>query len=114
VSAAHFYAELLDGVSGVTVPGTVPGNEHVWHLYVVRVPERDRVLKHLQDNGIGAAIHYPTPIHLAAPFAGFASGPGSFPYAEQVAGEILSLPIYPGITRAQQERVVEVLAGALG
>jgi dTDP-4-amino-4,6-dideoxygalactose transaminase len=111
VAAADHYAELLAGVPGVVAPRTLPGNEHVWHLYVIRVADRDRILQHLRDNGIGAAIHYPVPVHLTEPFAG--AGAGAFPNAEQVAGEILSLPIYPGITRAQQERVVSVLAAAL-
>lgn len=109
VAAAERYAELLAGVDGVRTPTTLDGNDHVWHLYVVRVAERDRVLKHLQDNGVGGAIHYPTPIHRTEPFATDAS----FPNAELVAGEILSLPMYPGITREQQERVVEVLAEAV-
>ena len=113
VAAADYYGELLGSLAGVTVPAALPGNEHVWHLYVIRVAERDRVVEHLRDNGVGAAIHYPTPIHLTAPFAHPAYGPGSFPNAELVAGQILSLPIYPGITRAQQQRVAEVLAGAL-
>ncbi|MFD0203751.1 MULTISPECIES: DegT/DnrJ/EryC1/StrS family aminotransferase [Saccharothrix] len=113
VAAAEYYGELLAGVEGVVPPKTLDGNDHVWHLYVVRVAERDRVLKHLQDNGVGGAIHYPTPIHLTAPFASDAHGVGSFPNAERVAGEILSLPMFPGITRAQQERVVEVLAEAV-
>jgi dTDP-4-amino-4,6-dideoxygalactose transaminase len=112
-AAADYYGELLAGVAGVTVPTTLPGNEHVWHLYVVRVPERDRVVERMRADGVGAAIHYPTPIHLTAPFASAGDGPGSFPNAELVAGEVLSLPMYPGITRQQQERVVEVLAGAL-
>ncbi|HEU5471770.1 MAG TPA: DegT/DnrJ/EryC1/StrS family aminotransferase [Actinophytocola sp.] len=109
--AAAYYTELLGGLAGVVPPSTLPGNTHVWHLYVIRVAERDRVVAHLRDNGVGAAIHYPTPIHLTEPFAG--AGRGAFPNAEQVTGEILSLPIYPGITRAQQDRVVEVLAEAV-
>lgn len=118
VAAAAYYAELLAGVDGVITPSTLPGNEHVWHLYVVRLverdpAERDRVVEHLRAAGIGAAIHYPTPIHLTAPFAAPRHGPGSFPNAELVAGQILSLPIYPGITRSQQERVAATLAEAL-
>ena len=112
-AAADYYTELLSGVAGVRTPVTLPGNEHVWHLYVVRVAERDRVVEAVRAQGVGAAIHYPTPIHLAAPFADPALGKGAFPNAEQVSGEILSLPIYPGITRTQQERVVEVLTGEL-
>ncbi|ONI81364.1 erythromycin biosynthesis sensory transduction protein eryC1 [Actinosynnema sp. ALI-1.44] len=108
-AAADYYTTLLTGVAGVTLPKVLPGNSHVWHLYVVRVPERDRVHDELRANGVGAAIHYPTPIHQTEPFA---TGE-SFPNAELAAGEILSLPIFPGITRAQQQRVAEVLIGAL-
>lgn len=105
--AAAYYSSLLSGV--VRVPEVLPGNTHVWHLYVIRVPNRDHVHDTMRANGVAAAIHYPTPIHRTAPFA---TG-GSFPNAELVASEILSLPIFPGITRAQQDRVVEVLIGAL-
>ncbi|ANZ36982.1 erythromycin biosynthesis sensory transduction protein eryC1 [Lentzea guizhouensis] len=107
--AAAYYTEQLSDVAGVKTPVTLDGNEHVWHLYVVRVAERDRVLKHLQDNGVGGQIHYPTPIHKSGAFA----TDGSFPNAESTAGEILSLPMYPGLTREQQDRVVEVLAEAV-
>jgi dTDP-4-amino-4,6-dideoxygalactose transaminase len=105
--AASYYSSLLNGV--VQLPEVLPGNTHVWHLYVIRVPNRDHVHDTMRANGVGAAIHYPTPIHKTAPFA---TGE-SFPNAESVASEILSLPIFPGITRAQQNRVVEVLVGAL-
>ena len=100
-------------------PATLEGNTHVWHLYVIQVPgdgspgRRDAILKALVHAGIGAAIHYPTPIHLTAAFAGLGYRVGRFPHAERIANEILSLPIHPHITPAQQERVVEVLAGAL-
>jgi dTDP-4-amino-4,6-dideoxygalactose transaminase len=108
-AAAAYYSTLLAGIPGVRLPRVLPGNTHVWHLYVIRVPDRDRVHDHLRANGVGAAIHYPTPIHQTVPF----KTDGSFPNAELVAGEILSLPIFPGITRAQQERVADVLSGAL-
>ncbi|MET0234055.1 MAG: DegT/DnrJ/EryC1/StrS family aminotransferase [Kibdelosporangium sp.] len=107
--AASYYSSLLRGVAGVELPQVLPGNTHVWHLYVIRVQSRDHVHDYMRANGVGAAIHYPTPIHRTAPFA---TGE-SFPNAELVAGEILSLPIFPGITRAQQDRVAEVLIGAL-
>jgi dTDP-4-amino-4,6-dideoxygalactose transaminase len=112
-AAADTYAALLSSIPGVITPTALPGNEHVWHVYAIRVPERDRVLAHLRDNGVGAQIHYPTPIHLTEAFAAYGHGAGSCPNAEQVTGEILSLPIYPGITPAQQERVAEVLAEAV-
>jgi dTDP-4-amino-4,6-dideoxygalactose transaminase len=109
VEAAAYYSTLLSGVPGVVLPKVLPGNTHVWHLYVIRVAERDRVHDHMRANGVGAAIHYPTPIHQTVPFG----TNGSFPNAEQMAGEILSLPMFPGISRAQQDRVAEVLVEAL-
>ena len=80
---------------------------------MVRVAERDRVLADLHAAGIGAGIHYPTPVHLTGAFAALGFSEGAFPASETLAGEILSLPLFPGITEAQQERVVEVLAKAV-
>ena len=111
--AAARYDELLAGLLGVRLPTTDVGNEHVWHLYVVRVSERDRCLAALAAAGIPAAIHYPTPIHLTGAFAGLGYGPGDFPVAEAAADEILSLPMHPHLTAPQQERVAEALAAAL-
>jgi dTDP-4-amino-4,6-dideoxygalactose transaminase len=111
--AAERYSDLLKDLEQVIVPAVMPGNEHVWHLYVVRVPRRDEVLQHLTAAGVGAGIHYPAPIHLLPPFAKREWKFGAFRTAEAVAGEILSLPIYPGITPDQQERVVGHLAEAL-
>ncbi|WP_217897416.1 DegT/DnrJ/EryC1/StrS family aminotransferase [Geodermatophilus saharensis] len=113
VAAADRYADLLAGVPGVRLPSVAPGNEHVWHLYVVRVAARDAVLADLNAAGIGAGVHYPVPVHLTGALAPLGHGPGDFPVAERAAGEILSLPLFPGITPAQQERVAEVLAGAV-
>jgi dTDP-4-amino-4,6-dideoxygalactose transaminase len=112
-AAAEYYGDLLKALEQVHVPKVVSGNEHVWHLYVVRVSRRDEVLARLNAAGVGAGIHYPAPVHLLPAFADLGCGPGAFPTAERLAGEILSLPIYPGITPAQQERVVEQLAEAL-
>jgi dTDP-4-amino-4,6-dideoxygalactose transaminase len=111
--AAERYGELLADVAGVVAPEVLDGNRHVWHLYVVRVAQRDRVLSELNSAGIGAGIHYPAPIHSLPAFRGLGLGPGSFPVAEQLAGEILSLPMFPGITAAQQERVVTALAASV-
>ncbi|HEX3901859.1 MAG TPA: DegT/DnrJ/EryC1/StrS family aminotransferase [Polyangia bacterium] len=113
-AAARRYDELLAGLPAVTPPRTLPGNEHVFHLYVVRVPNRDEVVKQLNADGIGAQIHYPVPIHLQGAFRQLGLGEGSFPVAERAAREILSLPIYPEITPDQQARVVESLRRALG
>jgi dTDP-4-amino-4,6-dideoxygalactose transaminase len=112
-AAAERYDVLLSQAAEVITPNVLDGNEHVWHLYVVRVPDRDRVLKELQAEGIGAGIHYPVPVHLTAAFAGLGYSDGAFPVAERVARELLSLPLFPEITPAQQEHVVSVLLTAV-
>jgi dTDP-4-amino-4,6-dideoxygalactose transaminase len=111
--AARRYDGLLARIPAVRLPATLPGNEHAWHLYVVRVPRRDEVLARLQAAGIAAGIHYPVPIHLLGAFAGLGHRRGDFPAAEGAAAEILSLPLFPHITAAQQERVAEALERAL-
>jgi dTDP-4-amino-4,6-dideoxygalactose transaminase len=111
--AAARYDQLLAGVSGIELPKTLPGNEHVWHLYVVRVQNRDEVLAKLNAEGIGAGIHYPVPLHLHGALQDLGYRVGDFPEAERAAAEILSLPMYPHIIEAQQQRVVEVLRKAL-
>jgi dTDP-4-amino-4,6-dideoxygalactose transaminase len=113
-AAAARYDALLADLPAVRRPTVLDGNLPVWHLYVVRVPDRDRVLNALHAAGVGAGVHYPTPVHLTGAFAGLGYGPGAFPVAERAAGELLSLPIYAEITAAQQERVVAALADALG
>jgi dTDP-4-amino-4,6-dideoxygalactose transaminase len=113
-AAARRYDELLADLPAVTPPRTMPGNEHVFHLYVVRVPKRDEVVRRLNADGIGAQIHYPIPIHLQGAFRGLGLGEGSFPVAEKAAREILSLPMFPEITADQQAQVVSALRGALG
>lgn len=107
------YDDLLRDLDEVVLPVVLPGNEHIWHLYVVRVPRRDEVLGRLHEAGIQAGIHYPIPIHLQGAFRDLGHGPGDFPVAEAAAGEILSLPMYPGITADQQERVAAELRRAL-
>jgi dTDP-4-amino-4,6-dideoxygalactose transaminase len=106
-AAAERYAALLAN-GPIVAPVTAAGNAHVWHLYVVRVPERDRLVDALGAEGIGAAIHYPVPVHLQPAFTD-AGKPGSCPVAERAAAEILSLPLFPGITSEQQERIVAAL-----
>lgn len=110
--AAARYSELLFGVPGVRVPTIAPGNDDVWHLYVVRVDERDRVLDELHAAGIGAGIHYPYPVHLTKAYASLGLSEGSFPVAERAAGQILSLPIFPHIGPSQQQHIVQTLIGA--
>lgn len=111
--AAARYSELLAGVAGVTLPQQAAGNQDVWHLYVVQVEERDRVVAELNAAGIGAGIHYPYPVHLTQAFAHLGYNEGDFPVTERAAGRILSLPLYPHITEEQQLRVADALIKVL-
>ncbi|MEY2959225.1 MAG: hypothetical protein RLZZ01_1793 [Actinomycetota bacterium] len=113
-AAAARYDELLVG-SPVRPVGTAPGNHHVHHLYVVEVPASARagVLAAFARTGVGAGIHYPTPIHLTPAFAGLGGGPGDHPVAEAASRRIVSLPMHPHLVAEDQERVVEVLVDAL-
>ena len=111
--AAARYAELLDQLPGLRLlpPGDPGGN--VWHLYVVRVADRERVLATLADGGVGVGVHYPTPVHLTPAYRHLGRGPGTAPVAEIAAGEILSLPMHPHLTEAMQERVTDLLRSCL-
>ncbi|MBC7402305.1 MAG: DegT/DnrJ/EryC1/StrS family aminotransferase [Microbacteriaceae bacterium] len=110
---AQRYDDLLREVPELSTPLTANGNEHVFHQYVVRVPDRDRVVAVLVASGIGAAVHYPFPVHLTPAFASLGYSRGTFPRAEGFAETILSLPIYPGLTEDQQEYVVAELVDAM-
>jgi len=110
VAAARYDALLAD--LPLTPPVVAPGNEPVWHLYVIQVERRDEILAHLAAQGIGAGIHYPTPIHLTGAF-GHLGKTGDHPHAERIAERILSLPLHPHITLEQQQRVTTALDDAL-
>jgi dTDP-4-amino-4,6-dideoxygalactose transaminase len=112
--AAARYGVLLEGIRALRLPRSMHGNEDAWHLYVVRLGERDRVLAALQGAGIAVGIHYPCPVHLTKAFAYLGKGEGDFPVAEVASKEILSLPLFPHITVEQQEYVAAQLHLALG
>ena len=115
-AAARYGALLADAfaeVPEVVAPRELPGAVHVWHLYVVRVPDRPAVSAALGAAGIGHGIHYPTPVHLLPATAHLGLRPGTAPRAEAHADQILSLPMFPGITAAQQEQVVSSLHAAV-
>jgi dTDP-4-amino-4,6-dideoxygalactose transaminase len=111
--AADRYADLLAGIPGVRLPITAHGNTDVWHLYVVRVARRERAMNSLAAAGISTAIHYPTPLHLTDAYASLGVRAGAFPIAEEAAGQILSLPMFPHLRSEQQERVAVALAEAV-
>ena len=109
---AGTYNELLAG-AGVVMPYEAPNVRHVYHLYVIRVPRRDAMLAHLKSKGIDAGIHYPLPVHRQAAYLKQDYGDISLPVTEQVADEVISLPMYPELTREQIEYVARAVREAL-
>ncbi|MDQ3895751.1 MAG: DegT/DnrJ/EryC1/StrS family aminotransferase [Actinomycetota bacterium] len=107
------YDRLLGELSAVDTFTVPSGARSVHHLMVVKVPDRDRVLKELHAAGIGAGVHYPTPVHLQPAWPQTASGPGALPHAEALADSVLSLPLYSQMTPNQVERCVSALAEAV-
>jgi len=102
------YAELLRGTEVIT-PYVLPQNEHVYHIYGVRLPRRDAVMQGLKARGIDARVHYPIPIHLQPAYARLGHKRGDFPATDRAVAEVLSLPMYPELT---EEHIAEV-AGAM-
>ena len=99
------------GLEGtVTLPVVHPGARHIFHQYVLRAPRRDDLREHLRARQIGSEVYYPIPLHLQQCFADLGYRPGSLPETERAAREVLALPMFPELTQAQQERVVEGLA----
>lgn len=82
-----------------------PGRRHVYHLYVVRVPDRERTISHLKERGISTGIHYPLPLHLQPAYAHLGLKSGAFPVAEKVVSHIVSLPMYAEMTDAMVDEV---------
>jgi Predicted pyridoxal phosphate-dependent enzyme apparently involved in regulation of cell wall biogenesis len=105
---AHRYHELLADTP-LQLPREADYAESAYHLYVVRHPRRDELKKHLEENKVGCALHYPLPLHLQKCYASLGHKAGDFPVTEKAARECLSLPIYPELTDAQIQRVVEVI-----
>jgi dTDP-4-amino-4,6-dideoxygalactose transaminase len=113
------YAERLAGVPGLTLPpAEEPGTVHAWHLYVVRVDpgarrNRDQLFSYLVEQGIDPSVHF-VPLHLQPYFQeAWGARAGQFPRAEAAFAEILSLPLWPGMTEAQQDRVVAAIREGL-
>ena len=96
------------------LPPVAAGSDPVWHLYVVRTRDPEALASHLEARGIGTGRHYPEPPHLSQAFAWLGYGAGSFPVTERIAREVLSLPLFPGITEAQLAAVTEAIADYFG
>jgi dTDP-4-amino-4,6-dideoxygalactose transaminase len=110
--AAQYESELA-GVPGLVTPSKSPNLQHVYHVYAIRTPERDEVIRSLAQNGVGSGIHYPVPVHLQSAYSGLGYGRGDFPKAERCAEQFISLPMFPELTGPQVSHVVQTLTETL-
>jgi dTDP-4-amino-4,6-dideoxygalactose transaminase len=104
--AAH-YDEALDGIEELVTPAQAECVRHVYHIYAIRVHDRDEVIRLLAEKGVGCGVHYPVPIHLQEAYRGLGYQPGAFPISERCANEFISLPMFPELTLAQVEMVAQ-------
>jgi dTDP-4-amino-4,6-dideoxygalactose transaminase len=112
--AAAYYTEAFRDVAGVAPPAVAAGSRPAWHLYELRCDDAARMAAGLAERGIVTGRHYPEPPHLSAAYRHLGYGRGDFPVAEALARELVSLPLFPTITRAQQDRVVEAVRDVAG
>jgi dTDP-4-amino-4,6-dideoxygalactose transaminase len=111
---ARRYSEALAGVGDLVLPATPAGRSSSWHLYVVRTRQRDALLEHCRAAGIEAGVHYPLPLHLQPAFRHLGHARGDLPATEAWAAECLSLPLYPQLEPAAQERVIATVREFFG
>lgn len=105
--ADRYDRELRD--LGITLPARRPGATHVFHLYVIRHPQRDRLLDFCRQQGIAPGVHYPVPVHLQPAYRDRLAGAGSLPETERAAREVLSLPLYPELEEDAVTRVIATI-----
>lgn len=106
VRIAAMYGDGLSGY-GMTLPACRQEASHVYHLYVVRTPRRDALIKHLKNKGIAALIHYPVPVHLHPAYRGRLAGRENLMETERATPELLSLPIYPELSKKDAQTIIE-------
>lgn len=110
---AHRYNELLKDVNGVVTPKELDATTCVYHQYTIQVPNRDEVHKYLQEQGVGAMIYYPVPLHLQKLHANLGGKEGDLPVTEAKTKVVMSLPMFPELTEAEQKQVVQTIKEAL-
>jgi dTDP-4-amino-4,6-dideoxygalactose transaminase len=108
---AAYYTNAFSEIPDVQPPAQDPANEHIFHQYTLRAQRRDALQAHLKKEGIGHAVYYPVPLHRQPCFAYLGYQEGSLPGAEQASREVISLPIYPELTRAQLDGVIDAVRG---
>jgi dTDP-4-amino-4,6-dideoxygalactose transaminase len=109
---AAAYLDAFAGLEGLVLPTVAPGAQPVWHLFVVRHAERDRLARGLAERGVQTLVHYPCPPHLQPACAALGFAPGSMPRAEALAREVLSLPIGPTMSVADRRHVIAAVREA--
>ena len=110
---AAWYRERLAGDERIVLPIEPEGYRHVYHLFVVRVPQRDAIFQGLTENGVGVGLHYPIPLHLQAAYRDMGWHAGDFPETEAAAASILSLPMFPHLSEEQVDYVCSMLSQQL-
>ena len=110
--AAH-YDRAFDGFSAIVTPAEMARVRHVYHIYAIRVQEKDEVIRFLAEKGIECGVHYPVPIHLQEAYRNLGYRPGAFPVAERCASEFVSLPMFPELSAAQVAMVAEGVKAAV-
>ncbi len=118
---AHRYQERLHAVPGIALPSNPEGGQSVWNQYTLRLEAaqekggewRDRVRQYLADHGVSSMVYYPLPLHRQPVYADLGYGPGSLPHSELAAQQVLSLPMFPELAEADQDRVCSTLKDAL-
>jgi dTDP-3-amino-3,4,6-trideoxy-alpha-D-glucose transaminase len=109
-TAARFLSDALEGVGDLRLPPVPGGSNPVWHLYVIRTADPEGLQAYLGERGVATGRHYPEPPHLSAAYADLGHLPGSFPVAEAISREGLSLPMFPGMTEQQLTSVVDAIS----
>ncbi|MCR5234010.1 MAG: DegT/DnrJ/EryC1/StrS family aminotransferase [Lachnospiraceae bacterium] len=107
-AVAAEYDKRLDN-SLIVLPKTAEGADHIYHQYVIRCRERERLISYLKDNGISTIIHYPIPPHLAEAYEYLGHKKGDYPITEQYADEVLSIPMFNGMLKEEQDYVIDVI-----
>lgn len=112
IENAHHYNKFLSGIAGIQIPEMPDGYKHTFNYYTIRIKDgRAEVQRQLEEKGIHTAVHYPLCLHLQEVYKDFGCSAGDFPVAEQAQQEVLSLPMYPELTKAQIEYICESLKG---
>ncbi len=111
IDAAYYYKKFLSGFDGIELPQEEKLGRHVYHIFAVRLKNRDKIQKGLKKAGIASMVHYPVPLHLQEVYKNLKYKKGDFPVAEKICNQVLCLPIYPHIKKEQIEYVCKKLKG---